>query len=86
MGGDAGIVCVGGVLRAGLARYCNDTRSARNNVTFTPKSGRKNVCGIKVVPGKTILRGEEYVRNIWKGVLKGRHGLKVLDVLRLIAM
>jgi hypothetical protein len=70
MGGDAGIVCIGGVIRAGLARYCNDTRSARNNVMFTPKSGRKNVCGIKVLPGKTILRGEElfvtYGKGYWK--------------------
>jgi len=71
MGGDAGIVCApSGLLKAGLGRYCNDTRSARNNVMFTPKSGRKNVCGIKVLPGKTILCGEEvfvtYGKGYWK--------------------
>ena len=68
-GGDARIVLIGGKLNAGLARYCNDA-GARNNVTFTPKPERKKVFGIKVLPGKSLRRGEEifvaYGRQYWE--------------------
>jgi len=48
LGGDSGIVRVDGKLNVGLARYCNNDGSG-TLPSFTLKSNRKKVCGIKVL-------------------------------------
>jgi hypothetical protein len=58
LGCDGGKIWNGKRKGSGLARYCNDGGN-RNNVMFTKKDSCKRTWGIKVLPEKSIDKGDE---------------------------
>lgn len=69
LGCDARSIKEGRQRKSGLARYCNDNVKG-NNVMFAPKSQRVHTWGIRVLPGKVLLPGEEifvsYGKTFWE--------------------